>query len=162
MLTDVARSALLPLLLMLAACKPAASQPEASATSAAPTAPPPGPAAASECPDPNFAAFLKRFEGNVEAQRAATADPLTMVSVDPDAQPEPAPVSRQVPLAEVEFPVMSDASRRQAEGLEQVVKELAGDRQEVTVRVPDTGIQTRYEFHATPCWTLVRVSDDTF
>jgi hypothetical protein len=170
MLTAAARLALL--LLALAACQPAPG-PAESAASASPATPAvsepaeaPTPAAtepaAAECPDPDFAAFLKRFEGSADAQRAATADPLTMVSIDPDAQPEPAPVSRQVPLAEVEFPVMGDASRRQAEGLEQVVQELAGGRQEVTVRVPDSGIQTRYEFHATPCWKLVRVSDDTF
>jgi hypothetical protein len=169
MLTAAARLALLALLLALAACKPA-SEPAASAPPATPVAseaagaPSPVAAepAAAECPDPDFAAFLKRFEGSADAQRAATADPLTMVSIDADAQPEPAPMSRQVPLAQVEFPVMGDASRRQAEGLEQVVQELAGGRQEVTVRVPDSGIQTRYEFHATPCWKLVRVSDDTF
>lgn len=169
MLTAAARLALLALLFAPAACQPA-SGPAESAASAPPAASEPVEAptpagaepAAAECPDPDFAAFLKRFEGSVDAQRAATADPLTMVSIDADAQPEPAPVSKQVPLAEVQFPVMSDEARRKSEGLEQVVQELAGDRQEVTVRVPDSGIQTRYEFHATPCWKLVRVSDDTF
>ena len=156
---------LLALLLGFAACKPAAAPAAASPDTpaaneaAAPAAAEP---AATACPDADFAAFLQRFEGSVDVQRAATADPLAMVSIDADAQPEPAPVTRQVPLAQVEFPVMSDAAGRKAEGLEQLIEEPAADRREVTVRVPDSGIQMRYEFQASPCWKLVRVSDDTF
>lgn len=158
--TPIVRSAVLPLLLVFAACKPAISQqpatsPGATASPARAQANPPA------CAETDFNAFLARFEAGAAAQREATADPLTMVSIDADAKPEPAPVTRQVPLAEVEFPLMFDAAGRQAQGLEMSVRELAPDRREVTVNVPDTGIQTRYEFHAAPCWRLVKVSDDT-
>lgn len=155
-------AALFSVLLGLAACKPTATPsaaPDPQATTQAAAAPAAKP---ETCPDLDFASFLKRFESSVDVQRASAADPLTMQSVDPDAQPEPAPVIKQVPLAEVEFPIMFDAAGRKAEGLEQSVHELAADRREVTVNVPDTGIQTRYEFQASPCWKLIKVSDDTF
>ena len=156
------------LALALAACKPsapvstdaAAPAPPTDAVAAAPAATPA--AATAQCPDADFDAFLARFSESADAQRAATADPLTMVSIDPNAQPEPAPVTRQTPLAEVTFPVMGSAAQRKAEGLEQSVTELAPDRREVRVNVPDSGVQSRFEFQAAPCWKLVKVSDDTF
>lgn len=159
-----ARPALLAFFfLTLAACKPATAPaaPEPRATPE-PQTPIATSSPAPACADADFAAFLQRFASSADAQRASTADPLTMQSVDANAQPEPAPVSKEVPLVEVKFPIMFDAAERKAQGLEQSVRELAPDRQEVTVNVPDTGIQTRYEFHASPCWQLIRVSDDTF
>lgn len=148
--TALPRSALLALLLTLAACEPAADPAQSAATAVPenPATEAPTSTASATCPDVDFAAFLKRFESSVDVQRASTADPLTMVSVDANAQLEPAPVERQVPLADVKFPIMFDANQRKAEGLEQVVHALAADRQGVTIRVPD--MQMRYEFHANP------------
>ena len=84
-----------------------------------------------------------------------------MVSIDPDAQPEPAPVTRQVPLADVPFPVMASAAQRQAEGSEMTTIEKGPDAREVTLRLPDSGAQVRFGFRADPCWKLVRVDDDS-
>lgn len=159
------RTASLALLLVLAACKPTTPDTQTGTDAPAPVAPSsaaqPAAQPAPACPDVDFAAFLQRFEGSVDVQRASTADPLTMESIDPEAEPEPAPVSRNVPLAEVNFPVMVDASQRQAEGSQQTVTELGADAREVKIATPDTDAQIRFEFRADPCWKLVKVSNDS-
>lgn len=158
-----ASSAVLPFLLVLAACKPATTPaqggiPEAEPKPAIPT----GIAAEPKtpCPDADFAAFLKRFESSVEVQRASTADPLVMDSIDSDAMPEPKRVTKQVPLADVEFPVLFGTSQRETEGLQETVTELGPSEREVTHGIPDSDAQVRFNFRADPCWKLVRVSND--
>lgn len=157
---------LLPLLLALAACTPAHAPADAQAAAGTPapakTAPPTAvePAPATTCPDADFAAFLKRFERSADVQRAATADPLTMESIDADTTPEPRRVTRQVPLADVEFPILFDSTRRETEGLQETVTQLGPAEQEVTHGIPDSDAQVRFSFQAQPCWTLVRVSND--
>lgn len=84
-----------------------------------------------------------------------------MLSVDPDAQPEPAIVTRQVPRSEVEFPVMADAATRQAEGSQLRVDARGDAEREVLVGLPDSGAQVRFAFKAMPCWTLVGVNDES-
>lgn len=153
-------------LLLLAGCTQAKAPAEAQAhpgTPLANTAPGAVPASSAQttCADADFASFLRRFEQSIDVQRAATADPLAMESVDAEAIPEPRPVTRHVPLAEVEFPILPDARRRESEGLEEAITEPARDRREVTHRIADSDAQIRYEFRAQPCWKLVRVSNDT-
>lgn len=113
------------------------------------------------CRHSDFSAFLEEFSENVSTQRQATSDPLLMESIDAGAQPEPQPVVRQVPLADVEFPVMANAAQREAEGLQWSTASVAGGDMEVTLRKPDTDMQIRFGFRAQPCWTLVKVSDDS-
>lgn len=153
----------LPLLLALAACKPSATP--AAQDAAAPAETPPVAEVKAEppaCPETDFDAFLARFEGDADAQRAATADPLPMDHIDPDAQPEPARVTRLTPLSEVTFPLMPARAAREADGLRQtVVPGRSPVERVVTHAVPDTGTQFRYTFRADPCWTLVRFSDDS-
>lgn len=91
-------------------------------------------------------------------QEKATADPLTMIQLDPEAQPEPAPVARDVPLAKIEWPVIPNLDAARNGGREVVVSEDAGGRQ-VLVRTPNTGDQQVYHFAQRPCWTLVKVDD---
>jgi len=156
---------LLTLLLALAACTPAAAPADAQTTTGA-TPVDNAPAAAATatpaptCEDADFPAFLARFAGNADVQRASTADPLVMDSIDSEATPEPRRVSKRVPLAEVEFPVFFDASRREAEGLQETVTELGSAEYEVTHGIPDSDAQIRFNFRADPCWKLVRVSND--
>ena len=158
-----ASSAVLPLLLVLAACKPATTPaqggvPEAGPKPATATGVAAEPKAS--CPDADFAAFLKRFESSVDVQRAATADPLAMDSIDSDAMPEPKRVTKQVPLADVEFPVLYGQGQRETEGLQETVTELGPSEREVTHGIPDSDAQVRFNFRADPCWKLVRVSND--
>lgn len=158
-------------LALLGACDrtPAvAPAPAAETTTPATAAPADGPASAAAstppapaCHDADFDAFLKRFEASIDAQRAATADPLAMSSIDPDAQPEPAPVTRQVPRAQVPFPVMAGAAGRRAEGSELRIEEVAKTERVVHVGLPDSGAQVRLVFDAIPCWTLTAVHDDS-
>lgn len=156
--------------LALAACKPQGEPPAAATPAAgAETAPavagtaPTGTAAdastaATSCPDADFDAFLKRFSADTAAQKAATADPLTMVRIDPEAQPEPAPFSRQVALSQVQWPVMPDLDAARADKREVVISGQ-GEQREVLVRTPDTDDQQVYTFAARPCWTLTKVDD---
>lgn len=162
--TRLRRSLFVPALhaLILAACGPAAA-PQASVPLLDATATQEVAAdAAVTCPEEDFTAFLERFVGSPQVQRASSTDPLIMELVDADAQPEPATVSRDVPLLEVEFPVMASMAEQQAQGLQRLTNAPDAESREVTIRVPDSGVQMRYRFEARPCWTLVRVSDDTF
>lgn len=152
---------LLLLLLTAAGCKQSAPAALESTTSATPEAPhTAAEPAAPACPDADFAAFLERFASSVEVQRALTADPLTMDSIDSEATPEPKRVSKQVPLAEVEFPVLFGPGQRESEGLQETVTELGPSEREVTHGIPDSDAQVRFNFRAAPCWKLVRVSND--
>lgn len=172
---------------LLAACDatpaPSASAAADSITAAATPAPPAGPtvpddalpaavtaagdpdvgsASPGQCQDADFDAFLKRFEASADAQHAASADPLTMSRIDPDAQPEPAPVTREVAKAEVKFPVLAAAATRKSEGAVLRVQEsLAKTHRVVEVSGPDSGAQMRFVFDAIPCWTLTAVHDES-
>lgn len=154
-------STALALGLLLAACKP--QQGESTVVTSLPsaTAAAPAPAqAAPRCPDADFDSFLQRFSADIAVQEKATANPLTMIRIDPDAQPEPAPVSREVPLAEVEWPVIPTLDEARRGSREVVVSENADGRQ-VLVRKADTSDQQVYHFAQRPCWTLVKVDDQS-
>lgn len=150
-------STALALALALAACKPQQGEPAAGATPPAATAAAPA-QAAPRCPDTDFDSFLKRFGAEIAVQEKATADPLTMLHVDANAEPEPKPVRREVPLAEVTWPVIPNLEAARANGREVVVSKTAEGR-EVLVRTPNTGDQQVYFFAQRPCWTLVKVDD---
>lgn len=149
--------------LAITACKPqtdATVAPTAAAPGAATTSTedPATPTPAASCPDASFDAFIQRFSADIAAQKKATADPLTMVKLDPDAQPEPAPVSREVPLAQIEWPVIPNLESVRTGGRE-VVTSGEGASREVLVRTSDTGDQQVYVFTQQPCWTLTKVDD---
>ncbi|WP_115045636.1 hypothetical protein [Xanthomonas arboricola] len=157
----------LVLSLALVACKPqaapaGAATPAATATPAAstPASVPATAAQAATCPTTDFSAFLKSFSADIAVQEKATADPLTMIQLDPDAQPEPAPVTRTVALADVEWPVIPNLEAARNGGREVTISEEADGRQ-VLVRTPDTGDQQVYHFAQRPCWTLVKVDDQS-
>ncbi|KPL48017.1 hypothetical protein XAXN_16205 [Xanthomonas axonopodis] len=83
-----------------------------------------------------------------------------MIRIDPDAQPEPAPVTRQVALADVKWPVIPNLDVARSAGREVMESEDAGGRQ-VLVRTPDSSDQQVYHFARRPCWTLVKVDDQS-
>ncbi|MBB4757629.1 hypothetical protein FHT15_002316 [Xanthomonas campestris] len=134
-----------------AAAAPAASPPAAAAAT---------PAQPATCPNADFATFLKSFSADIAVQEKATANPLTMIQLDPDAQPEPAPVTRTVALADVEWPVIPNLEAARNGGREVTISEEADGRQ-VLVRTPDTGDQQVYHFAQRPCWMLVKVDDQS-
>lgn len=144
------------LCLALAACKPTSSTP-ASGGSAAPRTE----SAAATCPDADFDAFLARFSRDIAVQEKATADPLTQGRIDNEAQPEPRPVTTDVPLADVQWPVIPNLEAVKKGGREVVISSKPDGSREVLVRTPDSDDQQRYVFAERPCWTLVRTDDDT-
>lgn len=151
--------AALGLALALSACKPQQGEPAAIASPAPAPAAVPAPATPA-CPDADFDSFLKRFSADIAVQEKATADPLTMIRLDPDAQPEPKPVTSAVPLHDVEWPVVPNLEAARNGGREVTVSEEADGRR-VLVRTADTGDQQVYHFAQRPCWTLVKVDDQS-
>ena len=154
----------------LSACKPAqppapaAADPAAPPMASAPATPPAAGTAtdpSAQCPQPEFDAFLAQFGHDIAVQEKATADPLISESVDPQAQPEPAQVTRQVPLAEVEWPVMPDPAGLSRQGREMQVTPQADGSMQVRIRKPDTSDQQTYTFAQKPCWQLQRVVDES-
>lgn len=149
---------------VLAACAPApqtaaeaAPAPAAPATTAEPT-----PAAApSECPYPDFDAFLKHFGNEIALQEKATADPLLDSYIDAEAEPEPRKVESRLALADVEWPVMPDPAALAGQGREMQVSPLADGQRQVQIRTPDSSDQQTYTFAQTPCWTLVKREDES-
>jgi hypothetical protein len=152
--------------LALAACKPQGSESStttpATAAEDAPasTEAPAAAASAASCADAGFDDFIKRFSAQIAVQKTSTADPLTMIRIDPAAQPEPAPVTREVALSEVAWPVIPDLDAARASKRDVLVSG-EGDQREVLVRTPDTDDQQVYTFAAQPCWTLTKVDDQS-
>jgi hypothetical protein len=152
---------------LLAACD--SSQPPApAATPAAASTPPQATAPAvaagpsNTCPAPTFDGFLKQFTDDPAVQKRYIADPLESDTVDANAEPEPAPVKKMLPKAEVTFPVIPDSARQGKDGL--VMKKTAeGDTgYAVELAKPDTDYQMTFHFRsADGCWQLVRTEDDS-
>lgn len=118
--------------------------------------------AAARCPARDFAGFARSFAGDVAVQRAHTAIPLTDDRIDPDADPEPATVTRMLDARSLRFPVMPDQRAQARAGLSTSIRALPGGDREVKLARPDTGYQIRYRFRrAGDCWRLVRRSDDS-
>jgi hypothetical protein len=152
----------------LAACN--SSQPpapEATPAAAAATAPQAAASAvaagpSNTCPAPTFDGFLKQFTDDPAVQKRYIADPLESDTVDANAEPEPAPVKKMLPKAEVTFPVIPDSARQGKDGF--VMKKTAeGDTgYAVELAKPDTDYQMTFHFRsADGCWQLVRTEDDS-
>lgn len=154
----------------LAGCQP--SQPSQSSASSAAAAAPEAAAAssaahsgevsASTCPAPQFDGFLAKFVNDISIQRRYVTDPLRMDSVDPNADPEPAPVSKTVAKADVHFPVIPSQAKQHADGL--VAKRSQGEQGDIVVQLskPDTDYQMSFYFKpADGCWMLYRTDDES-
>jgi hypothetical protein len=147
-----------PALALIVALAAGSVSAAASPPAAAAPASDPATRAAPACAKVDFTQFLDRFSAEIALQERATADPLTMTHLDADAAPEPAPVSRTLALADVEWPVIPDLRIARRGGREVQVSGSGAER-EVRVRTPDTGDQQVYRFARRPCWTLIEVDD---
>ncbi len=143
---------------LLVACDKA---PPPATTPAADKAIAPATASVPRCPAEAFDRFLPLFESDVAVQKAYVTDPLQSDSVDPNADPEPKPVSKSIPRAEVAFPVMPSQAQQTKDGL--VATQTAGGPTEVSVKLvkPDTDYQMTFFFRKDDCWHLYRVKDDS-
>ena len=171
----------LSLSILLAGCKPdtapapaaegtaatAAPAAQASPAAAADTAPPAAPAeptgadAKAACPYPDFETFLPHFGREIALQEKSTADPLISEYVDVNADPEPAQVVKQIPLAEVTWPVMPNPASAGSKAREITHTTQPDGSIKVQFRTPNTSDQQSYYFAEKPCWQLVRKVDES-
>ncbi|SEO82468.1 hypothetical protein SAMN02800692_2373 [Luteibacter sp. UNC138MFCol5.1] len=115
---------------------------------------------ASTCPA-TFDAFLTAFENDVAVQKNAVTDPLQSDSVDPNADPEPRPVTKMLAKGAVTFPVMPDSARQTKDGLVATRTEISPTEVSIKLTKPDTDYQTTFFFRKDDCWHLYRVKDDS-
>ncbi len=113
------------------------------------------------CARDGFIDFLLDFSRDTEVQKANTLDPLYIDTLDMEAQPEPKSVSREVPLAEVEWPVIPNVGGWLNAGREVTITPEGKSGMYVQVRTPDTGNQQEYSFtNQFGCWQLSSVKDE--
>ncbi len=167
----------LSLSLLLVGCKPNAAEPAAptdtvpaavtpvATTGSAPAdkapAEPVAADAQTSCPYADFETFLPHFGAEIALQEKATADPLTSEYVDVNADPEPAQVVKQIPLAEVTWPVMPNPASPGSKAREITHTTQPDGSIKVQFRTPNTSDQQSYYFAQKPCWQLVRKVDES-
>jgi hypothetical protein len=116
--------------------------------------------AATACPAKDFNGFLAAFMDNIAVQKAYVAVPLSSISLDADAQPEPAPLERKLAAADIAYPLVPGKAQRSKNELKTTIKAISLTQIEVKLAKPDTDYQIRYLFHKTKsCWMLTRMSN---
>lgn len=114
------------------------------------------------CPASGFPAFFDAYVEHLALQKAFTRWPLDATTIDSDAQPEPAPVTRSIEQTQASFPLLMTRQRAAADGLTVTVQQPDDRHAIVTYAKPDTDYQLRYWFERTgDCWMLVRMQDDS-
>lgn len=116
--------------------------------------------AAETCAYPEFDAFFNAFSADAALQQDASADPLPMSWIDMEADPEPAKVNRDIPHAEMNWPVIFDFNAPD-QGVTTQIAAPDDKNRVVFVSGNDNGVSEIYYFRAEPCWTLVRVDSNS-
>jgi hypothetical protein len=157
--------------LLLAACNgtpPSAAEtaPPAAAATTTTTAPEAKSASApsaapSACQATDFDGFLARFENDVAIQKAYTTIPLESSSIDPNAEPEPKAVVKQLAESEITFPVMPTRDKQDKDGLKSKRTDVSPTEITVQLTKPDTDYQMSFHFRNDGCWHLYRVEDES-
>lgn len=117
--------------------------------------------AKSECLTGDFSAFLARFSHEITVQEGATADPLIVDLLDPTAEPEPQLRGDEIALSDVTWPVMPDIATLEGQGLVMEISDVNTNAKAVLIRGMENGVRTTWFFTPEPCWTLVRVLDES-
>lgn len=132
-----------------------------SAPSFAANTQPPAQASAAACPAQDFDGFLKRFANDIEVQKAFVSTPLQSEYIDPEAQPEPRPVSELLDKSQLQFPLMPSDQQQHDQGLT-LAKRLKGpDQAVIKLTKADTGYQLSFFFKREACWMLYRIQDES-
>jgi hypothetical protein len=119
-------------------------------------------AASGTCPATTPDAFVKRFMDDAAIQKQFTADPLQAQTIDANAEPEPAPVTQNLPKDRFKFPIMPSTERAAADHL--VLKQTPDAKGGFAAELdrPGTDYQVTYRFRAANgCWELYRTEDDS-
>ncbi|SFR90168.1 hypothetical protein SAMN05216570_0463 [Dyella sp. OK004] len=119
------------------------------------------PGAAQSCLAQDFDQFLTAFMGDVEVQKTHVALPLKSETVDPNAEPEPKPVTKMLPLADLKFPLMLSPQQQAQDGLQ--LSKTVTDPTHIEVKLvkPDTDYQLTFLFQNDGCWKLYQTRDDS-
>ncbi|RRH76212.1 hypothetical protein [Falsigemmobacter faecalis] len=118
----------------------------------------PGAARAEGCGSGDLPVSFSEFVCSVAVQEAATADPRTWRSLE-SGDPEPVATTREVPLRDVEWPVVRRLSGPEAAGHELIREKSGADLESLQIRGRDKGLNIRYISRHAPCRTLIE-SDD--
>jgi hypothetical protein len=133
------------LLFALAACAGEAPNPPSASS-----------ADAAACEESDSASFLSRFVADIEFQRQATKSPLLERVIDDDLEPKESLVTKSAE----EFPLLPSPAQIKAQGL--VLENIETDRgMQVRLYKPETDYLIYYEFERVPCWTLVRIENQS-
>lgn len=116
------------------------------------------------CYEGEIETFFPRFAAEIAVQEAVAADVVMVSSMDPDAQPEPRAVVLQLRRAEIEWPVVPNATLFERAGgiigYADTVPEALPAGKVVTLR-GDNGYLMRLTFTQDPCWRLSAITDDS-
>ena len=118
-------------------------------------------ASVTTCPAQDFDGFLKRFANDIEVQKTFVSTPLQSEFIDPEAQPEPRPVSELLDKSHLRFPLMPSDQQQRDQGLT-LAKQLKGpDQAMIKLTKADTGYQLSLYFKREACWVLYRIQDES-
>ncbi|WP_232253749.1 lysozyme inhibitor LprI family protein [Pseudomonas glycinae] len=114
--------------------------------------------ASAACPSPNFSTFLSAFSERAEVQKSFVQQPLKMVTTVA-GDPEPEMQKSTLSGDQLKFPIIPDATKREAQGLTLTIKEEQGDHAVAILQKPDTDYVFEYRFVRGQCWQLEEVMD---
>lgn len=133
-------------------------------------APDSGPSAASNpsaevtnlvCPSSEADQFIDAFVASIDVQKAFTSSSIENQILDPTAEPEPAIVTTQLAVAELQFPLIPNKQEQAAQGLSLRQSVLDDGTLKVTVGKADTDQQKSYYFRKDACWQLFRIRNES-
>ncbi|WP_423204545.1 hypothetical protein PGC34_28130 [Pseudomonas kribbensis] len=110
------------------------------------------------CPSSNFSTFLSAFSERAEVQKTFVQQPLKMVTTVA-GDPEPEMQKSSLSGDQLNFPIIPDVAKREAQGLTLTVKEEQGDHAVAILQKPDTDYVFEYRFVRGQCWRLEEVMD---
>lgn len=150
------------LALALTACN-AGSQASADRPAQASTNPQPitQGAATTICQAQDFDQFLTTFMDSVEVQKSHIALPLQVETVDPNAEPEPKPVTKMLAQADLTFPLIPSSQQQARDGLQLSKTVIDPTHMEIKLVKPDTDYQMVFLFQNDGCWKLYQTRDDS-
>ncbi|WP_201002246.1 hypothetical protein [Pseudomonas cichorii] len=121
----------------------------------------PAPENVAACPAQDFDSFLKRFANDIEVQKTFVSTPLQSEYIDPEAQPEPRPVSELLDKSQLKFPLMPSDQQQHDQGLTLAQQPNGPDQAVIKLTKADTGYQLSLFFKREACWMLYRIKDES-
>ena len=96
-----------------------------------------------------------------QMQKTQIVLPLQSEAVDPNAEPEPRPVTKMLAEADLQFPLMPSSQQQAKDGLQLSTVATDSVHMEVKLVKPDTDYQLMFFFQNDGCWKLYRIRNDS-